>query len=108
MKQQTFTIWIVLSVATIVLALVMMIRAAKAELCHRKIDNTIERLGGYRWNWRTVDGKQCWYYSRHVLPKEDLVWSFTETEFNSDVDRILERKFYKPVLDENQLLIEAD
>jgi hypothetical protein len=91
-----------------VIAWITLIRTAKAETCYRKIDNSIERLAGFRWSWRTVDGKQCWYYARNILPREDLVWSFTEEEFNADIDRVLERKLYKPILDENRLLLEAD
>lgn len=108
MRRMTFTIWIVLSLAIIVIAWITMIRTARAEFCHTKIDNSVERLSGFRWSWRMVDGKKCWYYARNILPREDLVWSFSEEEFNSDIERVLERKFYKPVLDENQLLIEAD
>jgi hypothetical protein len=89
--------------------LVALTTSASAEICLKKPDHTsIEKRGGYRWLWRFVDEKKCWYYSNLVMPREELVWSFTEEEFNSDIDRILERKFYKPILDENQLLIEAD
>jgi hypothetical protein len=98
----------VLSLAIITAAWIILIRTARAEVCASKVDGNVERKAGYRWQWRNVDGKQCWYYSNSILPREDLVWSFTEDEFNSDIDRVLERKFYKPILDENQLLIEAD
>jgi len=84
--------WFTLALALTGILLAAM--GARAETCKRKIDHTIERLSGYRWSWRTVDGKQCWYYSRHILPREDLVWSFTEDEFNADIDRVIERKFH--------------
>ena len=100
--------WMAVVAALAFIVLVMLLERLPAETCLRKIDNNIERLAGHRWQWRTVDGKQCWFYSNRLLPREDLVWSFTEEEFNSDIDRVLERKFYKPVLDENELLIDVD
>jgi hypothetical protein len=98
---------IVFVLAFVVLVMVLNLKQSKADVCRYKIDNSVERLAGYKWQHRAVDGKQCWYYSNRILPKEDLVWSFNEQEFNSDIDRILERKFYKPVQDE-RILIEVD
>lgn len=83
-----------------ILAMIGMLLAmsnARAETCREKIDNSIERRGGYRWQWRMIDGRKCWYYSNNVLMREDLVWSYTEEEFNSDIDRVIERKFYPRV-----------
>lgn len=108
MRRATFLIWIILSLAIIAIAWMTLIRTARAEFCHAKIDNNVERLSGFRWSWRMVDGRKCWYFSRHILPREDLVWSFTEQEFNADIERVIERKFYKPIFDEHQLLIEED
>jgi hypothetical protein len=82
---------------TLILAFVLAAPvSASAEICRRKIDNNVERLAGYKWQWRKVDGQQCWFYSNRLLPVTDLIWSFTEEEFNSDIDRVIERKFYLP------------
>lgn len=70
-------------------------RIARGDICMTKPDHdAVERRGGYRWQWRLVDGRKCWYYSNMVMPREELVWSYTEKDFNSDVDRVIERKFY--------------
>jgi hypothetical protein len=96
-QQRLWLAWAVLGTA-----LVLSITAAfqaRAEVCHTKrqiSDATLERRPGYRWQWRNVDARPCWYYSNRVLPDEELVWSFTEREFNSDVDRVIQRKFYTP------------
>jgi len=90
--------WITVAGAIIVVAILIALasmRTASAEICHRNpSSDEVERKGGYRWQWRTVDGRKCWYYSNMVLPREELVWSYTEKEFNSDVDRVIERRFY--------------
>jgi len=94
--------------ALLTLLLCCTIAPAKAEFCLKTPDpSAVEKRGGYRWLWRYVDQKKCWYYSNMVLPREELIWSFSEEEFNADINRILERKIYKPQLDENGLLIEA-
>jgi len=93
-RSMTFAIWVVTSLAIIMIAFVTLVRVAKAETCARKVDSNVERKAGYKWQWRTIDGKQCWYYSNNILPREDLVWSYTTEEFDSDVDRVVERKFY--------------
>jgi hypothetical protein len=102
-------IWIVLSLAILTVTWIILIRTAKAEVCFQKPSHdATERRGGYKWHYRIVDGKRCWYYSNLALPRDELVWGFTEEEFNQDIDRVLERKFYKPILDEHQMLMEAD
>lgn len=98
------TLLVCLFLAT--LGILLAIVSARAEVCAAKINSNIERKAGWRWQYRTVDGKRCWYFSNNVLPREDLVWSYDSKEFDSDIDRVIERRFYKPVLDENQLLIE--
>jgi hypothetical protein len=35
------------------------------------------------WHWRTVDGKKCWFQAESLLPREDLIWSWDEKEFNA-------------------------
>jgi hypothetical protein len=69
------------------------LRGASAETCLSRVDSTVERLAGYRWLWQMVDGRKCWYYSNLPLPKEDLVWSYTTEEFDSDV-KVIERKYW--------------
>jgi hypothetical protein len=32
------------------------------------------RGGGGYWSWRQIEGRQCWYQGRHMIPKEDLHW----------------------------------
>lgn len=79
----------------LVLAIAVVLASpAAAEICTSRPDLSIERKGGYRWQYRLLDGRKCWYYSNLPLPREELVWGFTESEFNSDV-RVLERKFYR-------------
>lgn len=73
---------------------------AQAEFCRTQIDSSVPKKGGYRWQWRTVDNKQCWFYSNRLLPKEDLIWAFSEEEFNRDIDRVIERKFYGSRVDD--------
>jgi hypothetical protein len=34
------------------------------------------------WHWRNVDGRKCWFQAEELLPREDLVWSYDEREFN--------------------------
>jgi hypothetical protein len=96
MKRVTFTIWIVLSLAILMIVWVTLIRTAKAEFCLPDVDRNIERKAGYRWQWRTVDGRKCWFYSNRLLPREDLIWAFTEYELDNieGVDRVLGRKVY--------------
>jgi hypothetical protein len=98
--------WCIVSACVLVIVIVMIvsIAPASAELCLAKIDNAIERKSNYRWQWATVDGRKCWYYSNTPTPKEDLIWSYTSHEFDSDIDRVLERKHYG--FDENNLLLE--
>lgn len=101
--------WAKLAGAVLVIGiLISLVSMVRAETCKAKIDNTVDRLSGYRWQWRTVDGRQCWYYSNRLLPREDLVWSFSEDEFNSDIDRVIKRQFYHLDLDENGLLRPKD
>lgn len=96
-------IWLVICGALVALLLTLLAANAHAEYCYsspgRTVERNIEKKGGYAWRRRQVDGKRCWYYARGPLPQTDLVWSFSEEEFNSDVDRVLERKFYDPSLE---------
>jgi hypothetical protein len=69
-------------------------KAARAEFCYTAPNNPeVEKLDGHRWHWRNVENKKCWYYAPRIRPVTDLIWKFDENEFNSDVDRIIERKF---------------
>lgn len=87
--------WSCVVLALAFLLLVMFLERVRGEVCLSKPDNSqIDRKGGYRWQWRTVDGRQCWYYSNMVLPREELVWSYRTQDFDSDIDRVIERKFY--------------
>ena len=84
------------AVIVIVMALFLNLqwsRGASADLCHVKPASEIGKKGGYKWQWRTIDGRKCWYYSNQLVAKENLVWSYTEEEFNSDIERVIERKF---------------
>lgn len=87
--------WMSVVAALAFLLLVMLLERVKGDVCMKEPDNSaVERKGGHRWQWRLVDGRKCWYYSNLVLPREELVWSYTDKEFNSDIDRVIERKFY--------------
>lgn len=96
MKALVWLMWCVL------LAILLGISYARAELCLAEPDSAIEKKGGYRWQWRTVDGRKCWYYSNRILPREDLVWSYKSEDFDSDV-KVLGRKFYD-TLEESGIL----
>lgn len=84
------------SILMIVIALLASTEA-RSEFCRKDVDPTIERKAGYRWQYRTVDDRKCWYYSNRVIPKTDLMWPYTEEEFNHDIERVIERKFYPRV-----------
>lgn len=103
-RQSTFYwLWaLMVGINALIILIILSVMPTRAETCYRKIDNNVQKLAGYKWQHRTVDSKQCWFYSNRLLPATDLVWSFTEEEFNSDIDRVLERKFYKPVTDESR------
>lgn len=107
---------VVAAVACIALLVVLMTTGnAHAVPCSKDPDDgraagkrTIEGNSDRRWRWRNVDGRKCWYWSNQVLPHWELVWTYTEEEFNSDIERLIERKFYHLQLDENGLLRERD
>jgi hypothetical protein len=87
----------VVSLAIIAIAWVTLIRTAKAEVCFKQPSHdATERRGGYRWHYRIVDGKRCYYYSNLIMPRDELVWSYTEEQFNAaeGIDRVIERKFW--------------
>lgn len=95
-KSWTFALFTILVLSIILIVTMMFMVVARADFCLKRLDQNLEHKAGYRWQYRTVDGKQCWYYSNRLLPAEDLIWSFTEEELNDDVDRVVERKFYLP------------
>lgn len=74
----------------------LLVRKAQCEVCRASVDATVEKRAGYKWQYRTVDGRKCWYYSNSIIDRNDLVWSYTEQDFNSDIERVIERKFYLP------------
>lgn len=99
----TLMAWVAICFALTALALMLVVARARAELCLPKIDNGIALKGGYRWQWREVDGRKCWFYSNRLLLQEDLIWSYKSHDFDSDVN-VLGRRFYFPDPDENGLL----
>lgn len=93
-RSSKLVLWFVFCLA--LLGCMLAAFGTRAEVCLNKVDGDIAKKPGYRWQWRTVDGRKCWFYANTLLPKEDLVWSYTEQEFNSDIERVIERKFYFP------------
>jgi hypothetical protein len=84
----------------VVALLLLLISLASAEICRYYPEpEKVQRKDGFRWHSRQVDGKRCWYYSHRVLQSVDLIWAFDESEFNSDIDRVIERKFYPRQID---------
>jgi hypothetical protein len=99
-----FLFWTLVCVLVLILIVILFTsNRASAELCLNRIDNSIEKRSGFRWQYRDVDGRRCWFYSNSLLPKEDLIWSYKSEEFDDDV-KVIERKFYG--FDENNLLLE--
>lgn len=107
--------WMALVLMLAFIVLVLLLANAKAVPCVNHPDmkrwageRTVEMNSTHRWRWRNIDGRKCWYWSKEVLPHWELVWTYTEEEFNADIERLIERKFYHLQLDENGLLRERE
>jgi hypothetical protein len=92
--QLVWWLLIVSALATLLLMLIMTVKA-RSETCARHPDmKTVEKVDGWRWRWANIDGRKCWYYAPRARATWELVWTYTEQDFNSDIDRVIERKFY--------------
>lgn len=88
-------LWLLICTVLAGVLVMLLVNKAGAELCLAHVDAVIAKKAGFRWQWRIVDGRKCWFYANTLLPKEDLIWSYRSEDFDSDV-RVIERKFYFP------------
>lgn len=105
MAQARYTqllIWVFVCTVLVVIVSMMTIVRVRAELCLPEVDDTIAKKSGYRWQYRTVDGRKCWFYSNRLLPQSDLIWSYRSHDFDADV-RVIERRYYWPELLDGEL-----
>ena len=44
------------------------------------------------WHWRMVDRRKCYFRADHLLPREDLMWSYDAEKMVADEGVVVRRR----------------